>query len=248
MRNQQLKIMVVLLLIVLTQLIVTADVKEREQQIEDCMENLNVIGAAIETYKLDHQGEAPDWLSDLYPEYLQDTQLLLCSADKTAGSPAIATDMRDPKIPCSYHYVFNPMKSLGTIFDANPPKDPAYKEAMKMSLRYFGDLTPVIRCRHHGARVLNLGHDGNVYISPGSWDDTPEAISAFLSFFRNFVRDNPEDWEERLSLEKIYGYLKSCKRLPDFRAILEQQSNLSANALKILAEIYHLPSRQRCAE
>ena len=204
------------------------------------MEKLRVIGKAVKGYRSEHNGEMPNWLSDLYPKYLQDPNLLLCPADETEGSPARYPAFKDPKMPCSYLYEFNPMKStwLAFLFGINPPKDLTIKEEKTIELRYFGDLVPVVRCRHHGLQVLNLGYDGKVYLSPGEWAWTPEALNAFLSFFQDAIEDNPDGWEKQLSLEKIHTYLKNRRRLPDLRALLEKQSSPSVDVLKVLGEIY----------
>ena len=54
---------------------------------EMCTANLRTIGKAIEQYKNDH-GDVPDGFADLYPDYLQDTHLLLCPADHSGGRTA----------------------------------------------------------------------------------------------------------------------------------------------------------------
>ena len=103
---------------------------EREQLKKACMENLKVIGKALIANRADHNGEMPDWLSELYPKYLQDSTILVCPADKSGGTPALLSAYKDPKLPCSYHYEFNPMKFVGGQgnFDRDSPENPTFKE------------------------------------------------------------------------------------------------------------------------
>ncbi|MBM3236727.1 tetratricopeptide repeat protein [Candidatus Poribacteria bacterium] len=220
---------------------VIADVVEREQHKRDCMENLRAIGKAIEAYKADHKGELPNWLSDLYPKYLQDTNLLLCPADKDKGVPAAQKEPNDPKMSCSYNYEFSPAKCPGvTVFDTNPPKEMTYKEAKTRQLKYFGGMTPVVRCSHHGEQWINLSCDGKVYVSPWNWEGMPEAVKAVLSSFQSAVSKNPDGWEKELSVKGMYDYFSSLMRLSDLLAVLEKAPNLSADALKIMSDIYRL--------
>jgi len=220
--------------------IAIADTLKRGQDKRECMEHLRAIGKAIETYKAEHQDEMPDWLSDLYPKYLKAPQLLLCPADETGGVPAHFTTYKEPKMPCSYLYEFNPMPlaSVGGFFDIVPEKDYTNKEIKKIQLKYFGNLVPVVRCRHHGKQVLNLGYGGRVYVSRPEWEWTPEAVKAVRSFFQSAIEQNPDGWDRALSLENMYKYFSMCDRLPELRVLLAKQSNLSVDALKILAEIY----------
>jgi len=216
---------------------------EREQLKKECMKNLDAIGKAILTYRDDHNGEMPDWISELYPKYLQDSKILLCPADKTGGSPAVHTAYKDPKMPCSYLYEFNPMKfpQEGGLFEMNPPKNLTYKQRKTIELKYFGDTLPVVRCRHHFngdyRQILDFDYGGKISIS-SDYSKSPDDRVSVISFFQSAIERNPDDWEQEISLQEIYKYFKDRQWLPDFRAVLEKQSNLSGDALKILGEIY----------
>ena len=61
-------------------------VEQHEKNIEICTQNLVAIGKAVEVYKKEH-GNFPKWLSELYPKYLPDANLLLCPADEGGGKP-----------------------------------------------------------------------------------------------------------------------------------------------------------------
>ena len=208
-----------------------ADPLEREQAVHEvtarsqkqaCMNNLRAIEKAIAAYKSDHQGEVPDWLSDLYPKYLQDQQILLCPADKTRGSPARFAEYKDAKMPCSYLYEFNPMTSVKIfLFDFNPPKNLTFKESKRIQLKYFGGIVPIVICRHHGSPVINLGYNGEIYPSTGTWEYTPEAIRAAFSSFQSVMTRNPDGWEREISLDEIDEYARRCGRASELRVLLE---------------------------
>jgi len=224
--------------------VLTAETFEQREQLQkECMNNLDAIGKAILAYRDDHNGEMPDWISELYPKYLQDPKILLCPADKTGGSPAVYTTYKDPKMPCSYLYEFNPMKfpQEGGLFEMNPPKNLTYKERKTIELKYFGDTLPVVRCRHHFngdyRQILDFDYGGKISISSGG-SKSPDDRLSVISFFQSAIERNPDGWEKEISLKEIYKYFKDRQWLPDFRAVLEKQSNLSVDALKILGEIY----------
>jgi len=58
--------------------------KERARQ-ADCMSNLRQLGTALVTYRADHGGRNPGWLSNLYPIYLDDQGIYVCRSDKAHG-------------------------------------------------------------------------------------------------------------------------------------------------------------------
>lgn len=149
------------------------------ENIEICTKNLVEIGKALQAYQEKH-GDFPEWLSDLYPEYLKDEKLLLCPADSALGDPAYP-QAKDPKLPVSYVYEFNP----------------SMRERKVEQRRAFGDITPIVRCRHHrkdGEPVfLNLSYAFEVYQSGINWEREPEAIESLMANIKkNIVEDSPE--------------------------------------------------------
>jgi len=241
MRIQKATIITTLFLLMTLHSIAISDTINREQDKKKCMENLSVIGDAIKAYKTDHNGDIPNWLSGLYPKYLHDPKILLCPADETDGKPAGFTAYKDPKMPCSYLYEFNPMQFpfQALTFDKNPQKNYTYKEAKIRELKYFGGLVPIVRCKHHSSQqTINLSYDGRAYFSPGGWESAPESINVLLSFFQNALANNQNGLEAEFSLREIFGFFMSRNRLPDLRKLLEQDSHLSMEGTKILGQIY----------
>jgi hypothetical protein len=131
-------------------------------QLEACLGNLRHIHAALVRYRVDHNGQMPNWLSDLVPQYLT-SETLLCQTDTTGSSPY----NRDPKMRCSYSYEFNPTPMALQYQEKYGKTTREWKEKQ---LKELGDVVPVVRCMHHGARVLNLGYGGRPYPSPLKWE------------------------------------------------------------------------------
>jgi hypothetical protein len=117
-----------------------------DKGLERCRENLRQIKLALEKYRIANADTYPQWLSELSPEYLE-KKMLLCPADTTAGKPGVLTEgASDPMLPCSYVYEMRPSKK-------------ADQEILWMQ---EGDMTPIVRCEHHG---LNLSVGGKLYRS-----------------------------------------------------------------------------------
>ena len=141
-----------------------AEVSEPEQNdknIEVCTQNLLTIGKAIEAYQQEH-GDFPAWLSDLHPKHLADGNMLICPSDKEDGKP-IYTGNTDPEMPVSYSYELNP----------------GYREWKTEQRKVYGDVMPLIRCRHHANddfSVLNLSFSSRVYRSSNVWENKPAEI------------------------------------------------------------------------
>jgi len=60
----------------------------------DCKTKLRQIGIALAIYRSEHDNRVPDWISNLYPEYVDDRSLYVCFADENKG--------RDTPVPQTY--------------------------------------------------------------------------------------------------------------------------------------------------
>lgn len=130
---------------------------QNQKNIETCTQNLIAIGKAAQAYH-DENGDFPMWLSELYPKYLSDANLLLCPADKEGGESVYFIN-EDPNMPVSYGYQFHPK----------------YREEKTEERLIYGDVIPLTRCRHHEDQefaCLNLSFNFKVYPSSGIY--TPE--------------------------------------------------------------------------
>jgi WD domain, G-beta repeat len=113
-----------------------------------CFTNLLKIHAAIMAYRKDHR-QMPDWLGDLVPKYLSDTNCLICPVCARTGQRPYLYGMDDPKVMSSYFYEFNAHTNIfpdpyGTASPGDTMK--AWKE--KQLVRY-GSVVPVVRCPMH---------------------------------------------------------------------------------------------------
>lgn len=55
----------------------------------NCKSNLRQFGVALTIYRGEHDNETPDWLSNLFPEYVDDRSMYVCRADKNFGKSSI---------------------------------------------------------------------------------------------------------------------------------------------------------------
>ncbi len=67
-----------------------------------CAENLRRVSLALQNYSLDHGGEFPDDLSDLFGGYIDDARVFICPSDLDASD--IAQDGSDIDATTSYLY------------------------------------------------------------------------------------------------------------------------------------------------
>jgi type II secretory pathway pseudopilin PulG len=61
----------------------------RQARQTDCKSNLRQMGVAILVYRGEHNGANPPWLSNLYPDYLDDKRLFVCRSDKGNGTGVV---------------------------------------------------------------------------------------------------------------------------------------------------------------
>ncbi len=193
--------------------------EKNQNNINKCTQNLIAIGEAIETYQKEYE-DLPEWLSELYPKYLTDVDLLLCPADETGGKP-IFTHNADPKMPVSYGYQFHP----------------EYREEKAQQRKVYGDVMPIARCRHHENQsfsCLNLSISGKVYTSSYNWEFTPEvmygsheaAITALEKALERYP-DDPVNYDLYTGLFRLYnkvGQDKDLENLVDrFKSIMNPE-------------------------
>ena len=204
----------------------TEDSVVDEKNIELCTQNLIAIGKAIETYEKAH-ADLPGWLSDLYPKYLVDSNVLICPADKYNGKAGRPWN-RDPKMSVSYDYQFYP----------------EYRGKKSEQRMVYGDAMPLVRCRHHAnedLHVLNLSFSYMVYRSSVNWEYTPEDMygshEVAVTAFEETLQRYPDDMRflslypglarlhmktgDKLSADVCIERLKSAMKLeiPSYRTL-----------------------------
>jgi serine/threonine protein kinase/WD40 repeat protein len=137
-----------------------------------CCTNLLRIHAALMSYQKDHK-QMPDWLSDLVPKYVSDTNLLLCPVQAETGISSSWLPIEDPKVTSSYGYEFSARpNSISDPYGLSVPGD-TLKTWKTRQLGRYGPVVPVLRCSLHGT-VLNVTYGGKLWESPQSWESVAD--------------------------------------------------------------------------
>jgi thiol-disulfide isomerase/thioredoxin len=145
-----------------------ADPEVIAADIAACKKNLEKIGAAIEAYRKDHN-DVPNWLSDLVPKYLSDTNVLICPVCKRTGEKS-PIGVLDTDVYTSYLYEFAPTPMPEGIKGAFPGKDMTMRDWKRQQMEVAGSKIPLVRCFLHLPVALNLSFGGEVYESPQIWE------------------------------------------------------------------------------
>ena len=132
-----------------------------------CTKNLEKINAGIEAYRKDNHDD-PNWLSDLVPKYLADTNVLICPVTTRTGLQS-AFGVLDPKIHSSYLYEFTSTDIPEVVKGAWPGPKMTMREWKRQQMKLAGKEVPLVRCLLHEP-ALNLSVGGKVYESPVYWE------------------------------------------------------------------------------
>jgi beta-lactamase regulating signal transducer with metallopeptidase domain/peroxiredoxin len=170
------------------------DSLKAQHNVEICKQHLLEIGKAIQAYQKEH-GDFPEWLSDLYPKYLPDADVLLCPADEDGGKPYFLINT-DPKMSVSYDYQFHSQ----------------YRAAKTEERLMYGDVLPFVRCRHHEDQAfecLNLSFAFKVYWSSGPYkpDEMYETIGETIKALEKGLKqqaDNERFFHLYTTLVRLY--------------------------------------------
>ena len=132
-----------------------------------CRQNLEKINSAIATYRKDH-GDVPNWLNELVPQYLADTNVLICPVTARTGRQS-PFGVLDPKLACSYLYEFALTPIPDVVKGAWPGPAMTMREWKRQQMKLAGNNVPLVRCLLHDP-ALNLSIGGKVYESPVFWE------------------------------------------------------------------------------
>jgi prepilin-type N-terminal cleavage/methylation domain-containing protein len=105
-----LEMLAVMFIIAILSTMVTSVVSagRRQARQTDCKSNLRQMGVAILVYRGEHNGANPPWLSNLYPDYLDDKRVFICRSDKGKGVGVIRpADLPDDAGPLRYPEVID---------------------------------------------------------------------------------------------------------------------------------------------
>ena len=141
-----------------------AELPTAQAEKSQCQLDLTKMFAAVKAYQKVH-GDTPDWLSDLVPTYLADTNILVCPAARRT-SVTTYPGLEDPRIPTSYTYDFCARQVPITVWGGAPVTMKDWKNRQR---KIYGDAVPMIRCTHHD-RVLNISYGGELFESSVTWE------------------------------------------------------------------------------
>ena len=78
-------IVMTLIGILVSTLSVSVQAAYRQARQAHCKSNLRQFGIASTIYRGEHNNQMPDWLSNLYPEYIDDPSIFICRSDSHRG-------------------------------------------------------------------------------------------------------------------------------------------------------------------
>jgi hypothetical protein len=149
---------------------------------------------AIQAYRTDHK-KLPPYLSDLYPQYIGDTNVFLCP--KPHSSDIIPfPQIKDPKMQIDYAYEFNANPVQGLMDGYEGPMTMADFKRLQMAA--VGGNVPILRCFLNGLgqRVLNVSFDGKYYESGQFWEYSFTNRNDFKSLVPGQIQ---RDWAPKLA-------------------------------------------------
>lgn len=138
-------------------------------------QNMLVIYKALKAYEKEH-GKLPDWLSDLTPKYIQDSNVLASPFFRRTGKEELYGN-EDPHVRTSYIYEFSAKPVPNVIRNAFPnlPANTTMKEWKTKQVAEFGPVVPILRCFLYNP-VLNVTSDGEFFESGAYWETDPNTL------------------------------------------------------------------------
>jgi len=82
----ELLVVIAILGILGSALVVSVQSGYKQARQANCKSNLRQFGVALTIYRGEHDNRTPDWLSNLYPEYVDDRAMYVCRADNNGGT------------------------------------------------------------------------------------------------------------------------------------------------------------------
>ena len=78
-------VVIVIIGILGSALVVSVQSGYKQARQANCKSNLRQFGVALTIYRGEHDNQTPSWISNLYPDYVDDRGLYVCRADKNGG-------------------------------------------------------------------------------------------------------------------------------------------------------------------
>ena len=81
----ELLVVIVIIGILGSALVVSVQSGYKQARQTNCKSNLRQFGVALTIYRGEHDNQTPSWISNLYPDYVDDRGLYVCRADMNSG-------------------------------------------------------------------------------------------------------------------------------------------------------------------
>jgi len=81
----ELLVVIAIIGILSSALVVSVQSSYKSARQTNCKSNLRQFGVALTIYRAEHDNDTPNWLSNLYPEYVDDRAMYVCTADHNHG-------------------------------------------------------------------------------------------------------------------------------------------------------------------
>lgn len=138
-----------------------------EQDHADCKKRLAKVSQAIQAFKAANGGKLPNLLSDLHPQFLAETNLLVCPFTLRTGVKQ--SGIPDAGGKNAYLYEFSPGKIPKIVQGFWGESDLTMAEWKTLQLKLVGDELPMVRCFNH-RKSLNLTVGGTLKESGEIWE------------------------------------------------------------------------------
>lgn len=144
-----------------------------------CQRNLTRIFDALDQYE-QRYGKLPNWLSDLFPEFISDREVLICPYVAKTGQlsewrEGVAQGpLRPSKGPPTYYNYEFCLERLERSSHVLPEdSDKTYRDYKNAQKVLLGDAVPILRCLAHEPR-LNVALNGLIFenIDPLYWEES----------------------------------------------------------------------------
>lgn len=130
-----------------------------------CLKNLKMIHEAIQAYRKEHK-DLPNWVSDLVPNFVADTSILMCPVMKRTGNDQPFKQLSDPKLTSPYIFQFS-QAEMGGVAGGGKVKMRDWK---RMQMAMIGGDVPMLTCVLHPPGQMHIGFNGRILESQGDWE------------------------------------------------------------------------------
>lgn len=138
----------------------------------NCKANLRQFGVALTIYRGEHDNRTPDWLSNLYPEYVDNRSMYICRADTNRGEKeprpeSLTSQQRVGKNPIDNNNKFWDNSNNGDIKRNRAVKSCSYLYEFSAATTSWkvpgrtGTLPPDYCMRDYKMDQMNYGDNGN---------------------------------------------------------------------------------------